>query len=651
MGCISWLHLSDWHQGGVDFDRTVLRDTLLADIESRSRIDPSLQSIDFVVFSGDASNRGTKAELEATRDQLFAPLLAALNLPPDRLFLVPGNHDMDRGAHDLLPSGLRSPLTTDTDVQKWLGDSNRRERVLEPFQAYTAFVTEYTGQPDPAYASVNRWTLGGRSVALLGLNSAWMCARNMVGNRVDDHGHLVIGEPQIHAALAAIAGDDLRIVVMHHAFEWLAEFDRARVESRLKSAADIILWGHEHRPQVREEKGTDGHCLIVPAGAAFDGRVANNPRYTNAYNFAVLDLETRRGFVHLRRWNEGKTCWVEDADIGKGGRFPFSLPKQPSKTPRKKPKTASTRPKGVAGQASPTDDAGAGRGTGGSHAHNTVAIRSPTREQRLERMREEIADVLAKSPSAMSALETVFDLASANPGGVIPPNERAARLRDHFWTGLPFDDVVNGLTRALEHVRKNHRNDPSARQAIVQTSLWLLPWLHIVSDAVDCGPWENKSIGTVLPLPAGLKCFAEIVMAGIDLRKPKFDQVKNPLDFPCSAFAAEAKQPEQGFEQDTLDAIRHDLMMRLGVPSETFRLSMAKKDESIRKRINFFMTKKGTRIFVSCGNHDDESTILFEKIAATYPELGVLMLAGDPVRDQELFDNIRHLLGFEDTAP
>lgn len=326
MGCISWLHLSDWHQSGVNFDRTVLRDKLLADIRDRSQIDPRLQSIDFVVFSGDASHRGTKAELETTRKELFAPLLEVLNLAPERLFLVPGNHDMDWGAHDLLPSGLQSPLTTDADVQKWLGDRERRKHVLRPFQAYTTFVTKYTGQPNPAYASVKRWTFEGRSVALLGLNSAWMSARNTVGGQVRDEGHLVIGEPQIHDALTTIADDDLRIVVMHHAFEWLAEFDRVRVESRLKSAADIILWGHAHSPQVRSENGTDGRCLMVPAGAAFDGRVAGNPRYTNAYNYAVLDLDTGDGLIHLRRWNDRRTCWAKDTDTCEEGLFAFNVP-------------------------------------------------------------------------------------------------------------------------------------------------------------------------------------------------------------------------------------------------------------------------------------------------------------------------------------
>ncbi|WP_431858869.1 metallophosphoesterase [Azospirillum sp.] len=327
MATISWLHLSDWHQRGPNFDRAVLRDALLTDIADRSTIDPRLQSIDFVVFSGDAAYNGKAEEYTEFRNHLLEPIRKALDLSSDRFFLVPGNHDLDRRTISrFLSYELQTPLSTDDAVQSWLTDAESREHLLRPFRAYEEFVTSYTGQPNPAYASIKHLDVADRSVALLGLNSAWMCGRNMSNDKVDDRGHLLIGEPQIHDALAAIADSDLRIVVMHHAFEWMAEFDRARVETRLKRAADIVLWGHEHRPQIRQENGTDGQCLIVPAGATFDRRIPSNPRYTNAYNFSVLDLEVGRGVIHLRRWNETQNKWVRDAETCDDGRFEFALP-------------------------------------------------------------------------------------------------------------------------------------------------------------------------------------------------------------------------------------------------------------------------------------------------------------------------------------
>ncbi len=41
-----------------------------------------------------------------------------------------------------------------------------------------------------------------------------------------------------------IAGADLRIALMHHPFEWLADFDREVCEPLLMERCDFILRGH-----------------------------------------------------------------------------------------------------------------------------------------------------------------------------------------------------------------------------------------------------------------------------------------------------------------------------------------------------------------------------------------------------------------------
>lgn len=48
MAGLTWLHLSDWHQAGEDFDRNVVRDALVKDIEERARIHKDLEKIDFI---------------------------------------------------------------------------------------------------------------------------------------------------------------------------------------------------------------------------------------------------------------------------------------------------------------------------------------------------------------------------------------------------------------------------------------------------------------------------------------------------------------------------------------------------------------------------------------------------------------------------
>jgi predicted MPP superfamily phosphohydrolase len=330
MAGLTWLHLSDWHQKEQSFDRKVVRDALIKDLRERAqRIDRSLERVDFVVFSGDLAFSGQKSEYSAAQEQLLGPVLDAVGLSPDRMFIVPGNHDLNRYAVDrYLPALLQSPFASGDKVVEWLVNARDRSIAMSPFDEYRNFVAGYTGQSTPEYASILRFK-GDVEVALLGLNSAWMCGRHKNdGGEIDDARYLVVGEPQIHDALNQIADAAIRIAVIHHPFDWLAEFDREYIEDRLTRECHFVLHGHQHRPRVNIVDGTGGECVIIPAGASYDRRVAGNPRYTNGYNWVHLDIPGREGAVYLRKWSDPQNEWVADLDTYKDSKFVINpLPK------------------------------------------------------------------------------------------------------------------------------------------------------------------------------------------------------------------------------------------------------------------------------------------------------------------------------------
>jgi predicted phosphodiesterase len=327
MSGLTWLHLSDWHQGGNEFDRQVVLSALLKDIRERAKISPNLENINFVIFSGDVAFGGKSDQYKAAKKQLFQPLMGACGLEPDQLFIVPGNHDLDMDEFRFLPSDLQRPLTSEAEVQNWLTDGRGRSKLLEPFTTFADFVKNYTGQELPDYGNVRRWQIADKKIAALGLNSAWMCGRSKSADgKISDKGFVLVGEPQIHDILEEISDADIKIAVIHHPFDWLAEFDSNRIEFRLKQSCDFILRGHQHKPMVEITGGTSGDCVIVPAGASYDRRMAENPRYVNSYNFVHLDFNTGKGIVFLRRWSDPRNKWVEDNDSCAQGRFEFSLP-------------------------------------------------------------------------------------------------------------------------------------------------------------------------------------------------------------------------------------------------------------------------------------------------------------------------------------
>jgi tetratricopeptide (TPR) repeat protein/predicted MPP superfamily phosphohydrolase len=350
MSGLTWLHLSDWHQRGKDFHRNMVRDALIEDIKNRQDIHPDLEKLDFIVFSGDLAFSGKKEEYLAAQEYLLDPLLDAAGLDKSRVFIVPGNHDLDRDSFDLLPDGIKKPLTEEDEINKWLGDEERRSLLMRPFKAYNEFIHAYNQGSFTAYACSLELTIAGKKIALLGFNSALMCGRHKdENNEIHDKGKIIVGEPQVYDTLNKHRDADIRIVVLHHPFDWLTDKDCINVERRLKEAAHFMLCGHQHRPKVTIETGTEGDCIIIPAGASYERRKAADPGYNNAYNFVHLDFANNKGAVYLRTWSETIKKWREDIDAYPGGRFDFALPKELSVSVSKDEQGKTGKPDFIAG--------------------------------------------------------------------------------------------------------------------------------------------------------------------------------------------------------------------------------------------------------------------------------------------------------------
>ena len=154
-----------------------LLQSLLRDIEKRIewyKIRP-----DFVAITGDIAYSGQPPEYELAR-KFFDELLHTTGLNKSRLFLVPGNHDVDRA---LISQGARSisdSLTDGADTGAILEDPNDRQLMFARFAGFAAFVNGYLGDyllfDHDHYFYVQTLNLLERRVTLLGLNSAWLCS-------------------------------------------------------------------------------------------------------------------------------------------------------------------------------------------------------------------------------------------------------------------------------------------------------------------------------------------------------------------------------------------------------------------------------------------------------------------------------------------
>jgi predicted MPP superfamily phosphohydrolase len=327
MSELTWLHISDLHLRDSEqhrWDEDIVLKALLRDVADciqHEGLHP-----DFIVVTGDIAFSGRKAEYDSA-SQFFDSLLETTGLGKDRLFLVPGNHDVDRRRLDIAARAMATAVKDRESANQALAQERSLRILFDRFYGYATFVNTYLDDCLPfdhnSYYYVRTLDLSGQRIAVLGLNSAWLAGSD------EDRHHLALGERQVRAALEQARGANLSLALMHHPFDWLRDFDRGDAEPLLCDACDFVLHGHMHEPGLLQASTPDSNAMIVTAGACYKAR-----DYPNTYNLVRLDLAQRAGAVYLRRYSDERGgFWTKDTQTYRNapdGCYEFHLQAEPA---------------------------------------------------------------------------------------------------------------------------------------------------------------------------------------------------------------------------------------------------------------------------------------------------------------------------------
>ena len=290
----SWLHLSDFHfkASGDLFSQQVSTEAILKDIPSRLSSEYPLQ---FVVVSGDIAFSGNPTEYHLATE-FFKSLASTIGLALDRIFVSPGNHDVDRKLQEFVYGGVLDRLTNQQAVDEFLGREADRATLLERQAAFRAFrdplfVDGTTEETNDKLARVRVLDLDGFRICVLELNSAWLSGHN------DQAGRLLIGERQVINALALAENcrPHLTVSLAHHPIDWLLDFDQLSCNGRLLPRLHVFHSGHLHRHEVSVRLLPGSECLLVAAGSSHASR-----HYENSYN--LLEFEVGSAECRIRRF-------------------------------------------------------------------------------------------------------------------------------------------------------------------------------------------------------------------------------------------------------------------------------------------------------------------------------------------------------------
>jgi hypothetical protein len=281
------LHLSDIHfrepdclVPAMDPDRAY-RTLLLRDVRQRVR---TLGNVGAILVGGDVAFKGDPREFE-TALTWIRELSAACGCPFAKIFVVPGNHDVDRSIIDRVPSvrNARNAIVNaqahhrERELRTQFSDAETGRSLLQPLGAYNDFAKLFSCQvypPDHLYWKQDLPIDGGITLRLHGLTSAILS-----GNNDTRDGPLYVSPLQ---TVLEPADDVANLVMMHHPPDWLIDQDDVNKAVCIRSV--MHFFGHKHSQRITQER----NYVRYEAGAVNPDR--HEPGWCPGYNLIEISV-------------------------------------------------------------------------------------------------------------------------------------------------------------------------------------------------------------------------------------------------------------------------------------------------------------------------------------------------------------------------
>ena len=299
--------------------------SLVSDLKDR-REGLGLDSLDYLVISGDLTNRGGHEEFEKVHYFLSA-LVKEMKLTGERTIIVPGNHDLswDVEVYEWMQERRVDivNLVTGSFVKQGKGYLIRDDaRYPKRFANFARFhhefkQLEYSLKPElQSLALLFEET----RIQFLALNSAWLVdefhpERSAVNEKALAKG-LIEADRQISEAVKARRLDEgaevLRIAIWHHPVtgnEKIADDDF--LERLRKADFKLCLHGHIHEDRADLAGYLHSTRRIHIAGAGSFGAVADHrpPSTPRLYNLIEIPRDHGLIRVHTRCMRKQSGAW------------------------------------------------------------------------------------------------------------------------------------------------------------------------------------------------------------------------------------------------------------------------------------------------------------------------------------------------------
>jgi predicted MPP superfamily phosphohydrolase len=283
------LHISDIHfkepdclDEFTDPDRPI-RTRVMRDLEARL---DKLGPVDGILVGGDIAFKAHPDEYLVAKKWLLE-LAELCGCSDNRIFVVPGNHDVDRRVigEDVGVQNVQHRIATANDANReatlraQLKHEQTGRDLFVAHSAYNAFAAPMNCQiyPKKIFWHQDIPLGGGVMLRINGLTSTLLSGKNGGDDKARD-----LYLSPLQTALDPVE-DRVHLVLCHHPVDWFMDQDAA--DDALNARATFQLFGHKHRQRVI----SNSDYVRVLAGALNPSRT--EPGYEPAYNLLRLNVQ------------------------------------------------------------------------------------------------------------------------------------------------------------------------------------------------------------------------------------------------------------------------------------------------------------------------------------------------------------------------
>ena len=303
---ITWLHISDIHFNSLGDDTPLLREKLLDFLRNYSR------QIDYIFCTGDLRT-APRDYLDESVDYLRC-LCKTTNIPVSRLFIVPGNHDVNRmcEGRDEAIRALCFHREGSYDSEIGEVDDKTLQTIHEGQKDFRAFLTKiYDASRLEKYqvATKPHFNIETEDFNILHVDTTLIYTREQEAN------DLIVGIKPLQKALDEINENKPVVLITHYPFTSLLQSEK-KIISELLYKKGISLWlaGHEH-DQILQKIG---YLDCIQSGKLCDGDKM-------APTILIGEHRENGGFIEGYYWSSGewRQCSAICHDSPQEKRYPI----------------------------------------------------------------------------------------------------------------------------------------------------------------------------------------------------------------------------------------------------------------------------------------------------------------------------------------